>query len=541
MVKNILRNFDFISPKITLFYEGNRRYSTIIGGIFTLLIILTGVCCFINQILLFANYDINGIVYYRKYLDNLGTYEFNNNKNSIFIFANFFDFSIKNKYIDLSKIRLIGTFPSSSNINNESFFEKDHWLFDNCSSINLESELIKLSEKNLKSAVCIKYYYNANEKRYYSINDKNFKTPELKKSSQTFNIYVYKCVNNSITNQIYGNCSSESEVIDYIDNQIYLIKLSFLSHQIDSNDNKNPDQLYINSINSRIRMSSTYSYNTITFSPLIIERDIGIIFHNTITEKLYTYQEYKKGSQENLETEDILNLFYIMFESVSHSYKYSYKTIYDLFAKLTIIIRIVYNILFILNYIFNLFIANINIQNVIFHKIFTRDNKAIHSFSENYKFNLGNKSIKTIKNRTINIDNRNIIKDSNKNDVSKIGLISKKDSIIQPNENINNNQNNNKKDKKINNIHRKNNNDVRKIQVEDKKFGNMVFTKKDILLFFKYLIFKKWNNSPLLLLDSMQKKLLSVEHLFQIHLLLLYIKKNDRETNLLNNYKFFYE
>ena len=542
MVKNLIPIFDFISPKITLFYDGSKRYSTTIGGIFTIIIIFVGIFSFINQLLSFLNYDINGIEYYRKYIDNLASYgyEFNNNKNSIFIFANFLDYSIKKRDIELNKIRLVGIFADSENINNESFFQNDHWLFDNCDTINLEKDLKKLSEEDLKKAICLKYYYNSIEKQYYSINDKFFKTPKIERSSDVFNIYVHKCVNNSITNQIYGNCSSENEIIDYINNQIFLIKFSYLSHQINSNNRKNPDQFYINSVTSRILMQNVFSYNTLTFSPLIIERNIGLMFNNMITEKFYTFQGYKKGNEKNLETMDILNLFYIMFENVSHSYKYSYKTVYDLFAKTATIIEIVYYILFFINYILNLVTANINMQNIIFHKKLIYNRKIVHLFSENYKFNLGNKSIKTVKNPSIKKDNRNILNILNKNDVSKNKITPDKSFLLQLNESVNIS-----KIEQINNIiSQKKSADVCKINnkyLEDSKFGSIVFNKKDILLFFKYLVCNKWNNSPILLFDSIHKKLMSVEHLFQMHLIILNFKRNNKKTNLMDIYRFFYE
>ena len=73
------------------------------------------------------------------------------------------------------------------------------------------------------------------------------------------------------------------------------------------------------------------------------------------------------------------------------------------------------------------------------------------------------------------------------------------------------------------------------------KFEDIIFTKNDFFLFFKYIVCKKWNKSPILLFDAIQKKLLSVEHLYQIHSLLLSLKTNADENNLMDNYKFFYE
>ena len=237
MFKNFFKTIDFISPKITLFYEGDRRYSSVIGGIFTTILFFFGFYCFSNQLLSYLNHDINYIQHYRNYIDNIN-YEFNNNINSFFIFGNFLDYSKTNIDIDLNKIRLIATFKSFINVNELSFFENDHWLFADCDSINLEPELIKFSEDDLSKAVCIKYYYNSNEKHYYSINDENFKKPKIEKSSDILSILAHKCVNNSITNQIYGNCSSESEIINHINNKIYSIKLSFLAHQINTKNAK---------------------------------------------------------------------------------------------------------------------------------------------------------------------------------------------------------------------------------------------------------------------------------------------------------------
>ena len=535
MFKNLFKIIDFIPPKITLFYEGDRRYSTTTGGIFSIIIIFVGFYTFTNQLISYLNYDINYIQHYRNYIDNLG-YEFNNDINSFFIFVNFLDFSLKNTDIDLNKIRLIATFRSFINVNELSFFENDHWLFADCDSMNLEPELIKFSEDDLSKAVCIKYYYNSNEKHYYSINDENFKKPKIEKSSDILSIFAHKCINNSITNQIYGNCSSEREIINYITNKIYSIKLSFLAHQINTKNAKNPDQLYINSINSKIQMKNTYISNSLTFSPLIIEKDARMMFGNMVTEKFHTFQDSMKSTEENLKTKDILNLFCIMFENVSHSYKIYYKTIYDLLTKVIILMETIYYILFFINYIFNLLTANIIIQNIIFHKKFAHNQKMIQLFSENYKFNIGNKSFENIKNPLVN-NNINMFRNSNRNEFSLNKLISNKSSILPLNENSNS------RIEQLNKIGSRKT-DARKINVkhiEDKIFGNMIFTKNDILLFFKYLICDKWNNSPLLLFDSMQKKILSVEHLFQLHLLLFYLKKNNKESSLMDIYKFFYE
>ena len=392
MVTNFLQNIDLISPKITLFYEGNRRYPTILGGLFTIIICLVIIISFIEQFISFLNYDVKEVQYYRKYLDDIGTYEFNNNKESVFININFLSFYKKPVDIDLNKVMLFASVEPIRTINEESFSAVDHWLFDYCSKIKLEKELI--SSIDISKAVCISYYYSSNDTKYYSINDKNFQTPKITSSPSSLCVYATKCVNNSITNQIYGNCAPENEIIDYVKNNPLLVQFNFLSHQVNSENSKNPDEIIFNYLTSRIQLKDeSYSTNVLTFSPLLIAKKVGFLFNKVIINKIFTFQNYKKSTESDLDSENIFNLFYVSFENTSQYYKYSYKTIYDIFANITIIIQITFYVLQTVNYFFNLFIANICIQNIIFpKKILSDNNQILRSFSDNYEFNSNNKN-----------------------------------------------------------------------------------------------------------------------------------------------------
>ena len=79
-------------------------------------------------------------------------------------------------------------------------------------------------------------------------------------------VYVLKCVNNSLTNKIYGDCAPENDILDYINNEARLIKFNFLSHQVNSENSKNPNQVIFNYLTSRIQMKESYSTNVLTFS-----------------------------------------------------------------------------------------------------------------------------------------------------------------------------------------------------------------------------------------------------------------------------------
>ena len=534
MIKNYLPLFDTISPKITLFNNGDRRYSTTIGGIFTIIIYCVGIYGFINQLFSYINFDIDNIQYYRKTLDESEPYKLNNDKGSIFIYIDILTPPTVAIDIDLSKIRMIGLFNDTIDIREKSFFKHEHWLFGKCDSFNIDRKLKNLANNDLNKSMCVEYYYNTNTNTYYSSNDKNYKSPDIT-SSNYFNIYIYKCVNDSTSNQIYGNCSEENEIEDYIKKNTLVMKYSYLSHQINSNNHKNPNQLFISSIISRIRMEKTYSTNSVTFTPLIIERETGIFFDNMKIDKTYSYQGYKKSTENNSNTKDILNFFAITIENNAHYYKYSYKTIYDVFTKVTILIQVTYYILFSINYIINLFAANINIINIIFHKKLQDTHKIRQFFSNNYTANLANVRLN---NKIQKINDSSIIKMFSNNSSEDNKLFNQGSAIVLK-ENIS----------KIRELNNRNIQSMKKMGVykrdykyyENKILSKMKISIKDIILFFKYLVCNKWNNSPLLLFDSIQKKLISVEHLFQMHLLLLTLKKHKRRANMIDIYNFFYE
>ena len=552
MVKNFFSTLDIISPKITLFYDGNKRYSTNLGGIFTIIVCCAAVFQFLDQLLSYINFDINNIIYYRKYLNEFGPYKINIDKNSLFFYINFIDNTDNSQNniinIDLSKIRLVGLFNGEIKIREESYFDQEHWLFGNCNTTDIDEELQKISGKNFKKSICLKYFYNTETKQYYSISDKNFKSPTIFNSSEYFTVYTYKCINNSITNQIYGNCSSEDEIIDYIENNPLFMKYNFLNHQLNPNNYKNPVKLFINSITSKIEVKDYYISNSVTFTPLIIEKEKSVFFSDPSIYQTFSYQDYKKVSSGNTNQKDILNLFYIAFENLGQYYKYSYKTLYGIFERVTILVEVIHYIFFIINYIYNLIIGNINIQNIIFHKKLPSTHKIRHLFTDNYDFNLRNGYFKK-NNIIISVTNKSKVnskktlfnKISTKNK-GKDNRVSQKDSAMILEQNISNFG-------QLNNQNNQNAVSFKKVDVyksdykydEDKIYGKMKFSSKEIILFFKYLACNKWNNSPLLLFDSIQKKLISVEHLFQIHLFLLTLKRQRRRTNMVDIYKFFYE
>ena len=108
---------------------------------------------------------------------------------------------------------------SSSNLN-----LYDHWVFDTCrkdiDDKGLEPYLFDNIE-NFTNGVCIRYFFNSTEEKYYSTEDKGFSWPYLEHgTAQRKNNYlttiIQKCSNDSIINEILGMCQPQKEIDDYL-------------------------------------------------------------------------------------------------------------------------------------------------------------------------------------------------------------------------------------------------------------------------------------------------------------------------------------
>ena len=177
----MLNKIDFLSPSITLYYFEKRSHTSKVGG--SLVLIMVSLClAFIFYIfyITFTHRKVTSI-FYKNFEWEAGHYSLNSS--SIF---NFFQiYSTENGgYFDDYNSKYIHSYITyvHSEFKESELDQYEHWVFDKCKNENDENSLdpsMLLNIENFTNSACIRYYYNSEEKNYYSIEDEKFKWPYL--------------------------------------------------------------------------------------------------------------------------------------------------------------------------------------------------------------------------------------------------------------------------------------------------------------------------------------------------------------------------
>ena len=180
---------------------------------------------------------------------------------------------------------------NSSNLKNY-----EHWIYDSCKKTDFNNlvdiifsdEYIKNND-NIENAICIRYYFNKTEEKYYTLNNDSIKYPFLEhgisnKKNKILATILEKCTNNSITNFIFGDCENDENIQKYI-NDINSVYIQILDHQVDLTNYNIPIQSYFMGISSFLQYNNGYEVKQINFSPLLIRSNQNLINNDDYIEK----------------------------------------------------------------------------------------------------------------------------------------------------------------------------------------------------------------------------------------------------------------
>ena len=195
-----MKVLDFLSPPITLFHLERRTHTSKIGGLFVILMGCIYIAYFSYLFFHLITHSRITSIFYKKFQSEKGYYSFNSS--SIFHFIQIYS-SDKGGYFDKFESKYIRAYTTFENFDkkNSNLELYDHWVFDSCQKNiddkDLDSNLFKNIE-NFTNGVCIKYYYNSKEKKYYFLKENGFIWPQIKHGiSDGNNIYlstiVQKC------------------------------------------------------------------------------------------------------------------------------------------------------------------------------------------------------------------------------------------------------------------------------------------------------------------------------------------------------------
>ena len=250
LIKMILRNLDFLSPEITLYFKGRYKHSSNFSGIITLISYDVILACIIYYKLDFIDRNNPSIYFFNRYVEDFGAYPLN--ESSIFHYLNLIGAS-RDKSIeyDFNSIRIYDIkMYIDIYIQSYEYSKKSHWEYALCDydeDISYKKLNNIIDKKTFSQSACIKKYYNYKEKKYFNKGESVFIWPTLEHGAshpnRTFyGIIIETCQNNSLDK----NCNSFEKIENFF--QKYAISLNFIDHYADSLNYNEPYTQYIYSI-----------------------------------------------------------------------------------------------------------------------------------------------------------------------------------------------------------------------------------------------------------------------------------------------------
>ena len=414
-----ISSFDFISPKITLNYNGRNSHISRIGGFLSL--------CLSIIICILVFYCFWSLIEPRFYSFLL--YEENANDNKL---SQNINFSGINHFLQIYSHTNGGWFGDIDNRNiiiyavkennniyrnnylSENLSDIEHWIYDKCDkinniNINLFDEISNYV-KNYTSSICLRFYFNPKDQKYYEIGNDGYVEPYLETSKfnekqYPFKIIIEKCLNNSFINNNIGYiCNSEININKYFD--IYdEIFMYFTYNQIMPLNKKNQFKKNFYSISSQLNQYS-YFVSNIIFIPIKIMKNNSFrhIKKYNFSFSLYNHFEYQK-SYDN-ENENLVGIYNLYLNRNILSYQISFSNIIDILSHLGGLIKIFFLFFKFLNYVNHRYIIFENTKELFYINPGIETN-----FSESKDISFDNIRHVTTKNFKINQLNTNINED----------------------------------------------------------------------------------------------------------------------------------
>ena len=342
-----IKNFDFITPKITLFYSGNLKHSSFVSGFLSILIIL--VCLSLTLIFsmdfLFKKHPV--AFYYKQTIDDVDEYEINNENFFHYVSLYFVNGS---SFTNTKYFRIVGIYNLSSNPDDYlDEYSYSHWIYEKCENLDLYNIYNIKFNSNMKKifneSFCIKYYYNANTNTTISINDSNFFFPKIAHgyssgNNLNYGILLKNCVNNTI----YGNqiCTNQMDIdTDFIYlNNFYI---NFLKTNVQLRNYSSPFNFILKNTSFNIYMFD-WTYYHLYFSPINLRTTVGIFFDKITYEvKLeynnYLKEEYRKD-EENL-FHSVRAAYTINLYNDGEFYERTYKKVQDIAGSISGLVKLI--------------------------------------------------------------------------------------------------------------------------------------------------------------------------------------------------------
>ena len=323
----ILYHLDILSSPITIYYNKREKHSSFFSVFLSFIIYFTGLFLTIYFFIDLLKRKYPSTFFYKTILEDTGKIHLN--KSDFFHFLNIYS---NNSYDNTDNYIVVGFISNNSEYNAFGEKEMDYWIYDKCDESDLEYFIGKINYTEFNRGLCLKKFYNSNEKEFYNINESKFEYPyDLhgidSKEHEFYVIGAYGC-NFNISNYIPDNCSitEENENILRGDEIFLFITSAFADLQNYTHPIKEKIISYFSTIPSILG-----TLKTLSFHSLKVHSDNGIFLHNI--HNYYSLVLDSLSSKSNVYTKPS-TLFIIQLGNELDFYERFYSKIQDIFAKL---------------------------------------------------------------------------------------------------------------------------------------------------------------------------------------------------------------
>ena len=336
-----IKQFDFISPKVTFYFQGLLHHSSILSGILSIISMIFIIILVVYYSLEIIERNDPNSFSFTSFIEDAPIYEINTS--SLFHFINIAQNGRNsfNEGIDFTMFRIIGT-----QIYYEAFMKLPsikyipHWLYglcDNKTDTEGVSHLIKYDF--FGKCACIKKYYDTKTKAYYSVGDPNFVWPKIghgtfHENSTLYSIMVDSCSEETI-GEILGNkyhCRTGAEIGQFYRNVTgtRVFQLYFINNLINVLDYANPNKQFIFRIESPFS-STQYSSNEVNFNPSLLKTHKGLIFDDIKEDISYSFDRNDVYIGDRGQV-NIYASYTFFLKNIMNYYERNYKRIQDIIS-----------------------------------------------------------------------------------------------------------------------------------------------------------------------------------------------------------------
>ena len=511
-MSTFLSFIDIISPKITLYYKGQTKHSSLPSQIISIITLLTLTILSVIFSLDFFLKKNPTCFYYNRYIDDTGIFPLNSS--SMFHFISF-----ENYNWDPKAFSLIGVGVSESKyINMKDNTDFNFWIYEKCTSDDIGDKAKYLDNYTIfQNALCIKKFYNATTHKVSYYKDNDFKYPTLEHGASHpnevfYGLFIQRCVpkKTSIFNvsECYNETYSDSLMLNSSMYSIY-----FIDQYINVEDYGNPLAYFYHKINNRLSDTS-YTKNVLNFHASQIKTRDGFIFEKLRYTDSYVYDTNEKVVNERKSENnnvEIYGAFYFSMQNMLNVYDRKYKMLQDVVASIGGIIKLISIVAFFLNYLFY--------KNTIFNDLRNDMKIKYNKISTTFETSKLMRRLSFSINAVNNIENKNILKNNflenrkyEKFNDSQEQMKDKNYNNIIDQLNNSKNKSNNVLKNTINNVISSNKTIKFKTMSYFTQFSNLICCQKDSV------------NNPVNALIEFKKKIISEEQIFKYHFLFKSLK-----------------